>query len=145
MDRNDEIFKGKSLNDIFKDIYNKSSEKDRQIKMLIGELRPLITNIGDATVIVPLIKEYMEVAIRNDDAIVKMAAIVQRLIGSTNRNAGTEGGSLLSEEEKKQLLSELDEIEADVQDSGAEDIVQQQIDNVKKKLKPPTKEEDEEE
>ena len=73
MDRNDEIFKGKSLNDIFQDIYNKSSEKDRQIKMLIGELRPLITNIGDATVIVPLIKEYMEVAIRNDDAIVKMA------------------------------------------------------------------------
>ena len=88
MDSNDEIFKGKSLNDIFQDIYNKSSEKDRQIKMLIGELRPLITNIGDATVIVPLIKEYMEVAIRNDDAIVKMAAIVQRLIGSTNRNAG---------------------------------------------------------
>ena len=135
MDRNDEIFKGKSLNDIFADIYNKSTEKDRQIKMLIGELRPLIQNIGDATVIVPLIKEYMEVAIRNDDAIVKMAAIVQRLIGSTSRSAEGGGSTLLTEEEKKQLLSELDDIESTAQDVE-DDNIQSKIDDVKKKLKP---------
>jgi hypothetical protein len=81
MDKDDKIFGNKTLSDIFSDIYKKSNEKDRQIKMLIGELRPLIQNIGDATVIVPLIKEYMEVAVRNDDHLIKMASIVQRLIG----------------------------------------------------------------
>jgi seryl-tRNA synthetase len=79
--------------------------------MLIGELRPLIKNVGDATVIVPLIKEYLEVGVKNDEALVKLAAVVQRLISTNNRVQAETGNSwMLSEEEKKQLLGELDTI-----------------------------------
>jgi hypothetical protein len=106
-----EIFKGKSFSDLMKDIYSNSSKKDRQINMLIGELRPLIQNVGDASVIVPLIKEYLEVGVKNDDHLVKLAAIVQRLVSTNSRVQSDTGNSwMLSDEEKKQLMGELDEI-----------------------------------
>lgn len=111
MDFDIEIFKGKSFSDLMKDIYSNSTKKDRQINMLIGELRPLIKNIGDATVIVPLIKEYLEVGVKNDEHLVKLAAVVQRLVSTNNKVQSETGNSwMLSEEEKKQLLGELDGI-----------------------------------
>ena len=111
MDFDIEIFKGKSFSELMKDIYSNSSKKDRQINMLIGELRPLIKNVGDATVIVPLIKEYLEVGVKNDEHLVKLAAVVQRLVSTSNRVQADTGSSwMLSEEEKKQLMGELDEI-----------------------------------
>jgi hypothetical protein len=142
MNRDEEIFKGKTLNDIFKDIYTKSNEKDRQIKMLIGELRPLIKNVGDATIIVPLIKEYMDVAVRNDDHIIKLAGIVQRLISTQQRTSAIGGeNTLISEEEKRQLLSELDNIEAEMSSHDEANDVQNKIDDIKNKLNPPSEEE----
>ncbi len=102
MDKDTELFKGKSFSDIMADIYNNSKKKDRQLKLLIAQLEPLVKNINDATVVVPLIKEYMEVSVRNDEQIVKLAAIVQRMMKDANSEDG--GGLGLSEEEKKQLL-----------------------------------------
>jgi hypothetical protein len=111
MDFDIEIFKGKSFSDLMKDIYSNSSKKDRQINMLIGELRPLIKNVGDATIIVPLIKEYLEVGVKNDEHLVKLAAVVQRLVSTSNRVQAETGNSwMLSEDEKRQLMGELDEI-----------------------------------
>ena len=74
-----EIFKGKTLSDLFGEIYDNSKETKGQVKALIGELKPLIENIGDATLIVPMIKEYMEIGVKNDDALVKLATIIQRM------------------------------------------------------------------
>jgi hypothetical protein len=97
-----ELFKGTTFSDLMKDIYHNSKKKDRQINTLIQELQPLIKNIGDATVIVPLIKEYLDVSVKNDEALVKLAAVVQRLVGSANSNDGGEFG--MTEEEKQRLL-----------------------------------------
>ena len=44
----------------------------------------------------------MEVSIKNDEQIVKLAAIVQRML--KDANASEEGGFGLSDDEKKQLL-----------------------------------------
>lgn len=111
MDFEIELFKGKSFSSLMKDVYDNSKKKDRQINLLIAELRPLIKNVGDATLIVPLIKEYLEVSVKNDDHLVKLAAVVQRLISTNNKlQAETGSGWLLSEDEKQQLLSELDSI-----------------------------------
>lgn len=112
MDFDIEIFKGKTFSELMKDIYSNSSKKDRQINLLISELRPLIKGVGDATVIVPLIKEYLEVGVKNDEHLVKLAAVVQRLVSTNNRvQAETGTNWLLSEEEKKQLLADLGDIE----------------------------------
>lgn len=107
-----EIFKGKSFSGLMKDIYSNSSKKDRQINLLIAELKPLIKNVGDATIIVPLIKDYLEVGVKNDEHLVKLAAVVQRLVSTQSRvQADTGAEWILSEEEKKQLLAELDELD----------------------------------
>lgn len=109
-----EIFKGTTFSDLMKDIYHNSKKKERQINTLIQELQPLIKNIGDATIIVPLIKEYLDVSVKNDDALVKLAAVVQRLVASENKITGeTEFG--LSDEERKQLLETAEEHLQDIQ------------------------------
>ena len=74
-----EIFKGKTLSDLFGEIYDNSKETKGQVKSLISELKPLIESIGDATLIVPIIKEYMEIGVKNDDSLVKLATIIQRM------------------------------------------------------------------
>ena len=102
MDRNDEIFKGTSFADLMHDVYHNSKKKDRQINQLISQLQPLIRNASDATIIVPLIKEYLDVAVKNDDHLVKLTAIVQRYISTTQTVTGAD--SLLSDDEKQQLI-----------------------------------------
>ena len=64
------------------DVYHNSKKKDRQINQLISQLQPLIRTSSDATIIVPLIKEYLDVAVKNDDHLVKLTAIVQRYIST---------------------------------------------------------------
>ena len=113
MDKDTELFKGKTFSDIMSDVYNNSKKKDRQLKLLIAQLEPLVKNLSDATVIVPLIKEYMEVSIKNDDQIVKLAAIVQRMM--KDANSGDEGGFGLTPEEKKQLMSNAEAIDKSIE------------------------------
>jgi len=73
------IFRDKTLSDIFGEIYDNSSATRNQVRGLIGELKPLIENIGDATLIVPMIKEYMEIGVKNDEHLIKLATVVQRI------------------------------------------------------------------
>ena len=54
------IFKKKKFSDILSEIYDNQKQKQQQISILISELKPLIQDIGDATLIVPLIKEYLD-------------------------------------------------------------------------------------
>jgi hypothetical protein len=102
-----ELFKGTTFSDLMKDIYHNSKRKSRQIEGLIKELQPMINNVGDATVIVPMIKDYLEVSVKNDDALVKLAAVVQRLVAGNKRDE--EGSLLLTDEERDQLLKTAEE------------------------------------
>ena len=106
MDIKEELFKGVSFSDLMSNVYHNSKKKDRQINQLISQLQPLIRNASDATIIVPLIKEYLDVAVRNDDHIVKLTAITQRYISTTQTISGE--SSLLSEDEKQELLGMAD-------------------------------------
>ena len=101
------LFDDKSFSDLLKEIHGNQKKKAKQLASLIAELRPLVQSLGDATVVVPLIKEYMEISVKNDDQLIKMAAIVQRLsTGSSN----TVDGGLLTNEEMDQLMDVAEEI-----------------------------------
>ena len=102
LDKN--IWGKKKFSDILEEIYNNQKKKETQISALIGELKPLINDIGDATLIVPLIKEYMELGIRNDEQLIKMATIIQRAVNSDSSDDGNFG---MTEDEKAQLLAEV--------------------------------------
>lgn len=132
MDKNEEIFKGTSFADLMSDVYHNSKKKDRQITQLIAQLQPLIKNASDATIIVPLIKEYLDVAVKNDDHLVKLTAIVQRYISTKQTIAGAD--SLLSDEEKMQLIrmaeSTLEtELEDEIRDLKQLDIQETEFQN----------------
>ena len=101
------LFDDKSFSDLLKEIHGNQKKKAKQLAQLISELRPLVQSLGDATVVVPLIKEYMEISVKNDDALLKMAAIVQRL---STGNANSGDGGLLTEEEMAQLQDLTEEI-----------------------------------
>ena len=98
------VFGNKKFSDILEEIYNNQKKKEKQISALISELKPLVNEIGDATLIVPLIKEYLEISVKNDEQLIKMATIIQRIMS----NNTTENGLSISEEEKAQLLAEID-------------------------------------
>ena len=101
------LFDDKSFGDLLKEIHGNQNKKAKQLASLIAELRPLVQSLGDATVVVPLIKEYMEISVKNDDQLIKMAAIIQRL--STGSNISGDGG-LLTENEMAQLQELTEEI-----------------------------------
>ena len=102
LDKN--IFGGKNFADILEEIYNNQKKKEEQISTLISELKPLIQDIGDATLVVPLLKEYLEISVKNDEQLIKMATIAQRAI----QNEGSDDGNFgMTEEEKQQLLAEV--------------------------------------
>jgi hypothetical protein len=103
------IFKNKKFSDVLEEIYNNQQKKDKQVSALISELKPLISDIGDATLVVPLIKEYMEISVKNDDLLIKMAALAQRAMQTQNSN----GDLTISDEEKEQLLAAMSELKGD--------------------------------
>ena len=107
-----EIFNGKTLSDLFGEIHDNSSTTRNQVKSLINELKPLIDNIGDATLIVPMIKEYMEIQVKNDDALIKLATIVQRI---ETANANGSGDEMFDLSELQDLLEEQEALDSETQ------------------------------
>tara|TARA_R100000093_G_C1881712_1_gene54348 strand:- start:22 stop:378 length:357 start_codon:yes stop_codon:yes gene_type:complete len=98
------VFGKKTYSNLLKEIYDNQKKKEGQIAALISELKPLIQDIGDATMIVPLIKEYMELGIKNDEALIKVATIFQRIFAN---DGNEDNGFGISEEEKDQLLKDI--------------------------------------
>lgn len=101
------IFKDKKFSDLLEEIYNNQKKKEKQISGLIAELSPLVQDTGDATIIVPIIKEYLEVGVRNDEQLIKVATIVQRIL---QNQTTAEDGLGISEEEKAQLMQSINSL-----------------------------------
>ena len=100
------VFGKKKFSHLLEEIYNNQKKKDNQLVALINELKPLISEIGDATLIVPLIKEYLEISVKNDDLLIKMAALAQRAM----QTQAVDGSLTISDEEKEQLLAAVSEL-----------------------------------
>lgn len=115
-----EVFSGKSFQDLCKDVVDRSQSKKDQLDTLISDVRAQIKQPNDLQVFMPRIKELLEVGIKNDDQLVKLCAVVQRLQAAQIEATGGDTTGL-SEEEKEQLmhakireLEELKEIKKEV-------------------------------
>ena len=124
-----EIFKGKSLSSLFEDIYKNTEYNRKQLDILTKELVQFIKDGDTAIQIVPMIKEYLEINVKNDDQLVKMAGIVQRLISAEGK-AGSEDEFGLSDTEKEQLLSGIETTIKDIQEES--DKIHSKIENANK-------------
>lgn len=111
MDTNLELYDGKSFKDLCKDICSNQENRKEQIEIFISDLRPMIKTINDAMQVVPLIKQYIDAGISNDEHLVKLAQIYQRIMSAQATSEASGGNSFgLTEEEKKNLMAEINAI-----------------------------------
>ena len=125
-----ELFPGKNLSGLFQDIYNNQTSKKERISQLIYELKQKIKHNGDVAMIGPIIKDLIDTSVKNDDSLVKLATIAQRIMLANNKSEGDDG--FLSAEEKAQLLEQLEETKQEVE--KVEDL-ENEIEELKQKIK----------
>jgi len=129
-----QLFDGKNLSSLFKDIYDNQQTKKKNISEMIESLRKLIRNVGEATVLAPIIKDLIDASIKNDDHLIKLATIAQRLAAAEAKGIGEDGW--LSETEKAQLLQDMEDTINEVEKKADEKLgdIQIEIEEIKTKL-----------
>ena len=113
MSNEKEIFEGKTFQDLTKDIYENTTKRKVQIDLLISEIHGFITTIDDVVLVAPIIKEYMDTAVRNDEHLVKLAGVLQRIISKSQGES--DESMLLSDAEKEELMGTLQDTVDDLQ------------------------------
>ena len=119
-----EIFEGKSLSDLFQDIYENTKTNKTQLEVLMKEVVGFIKDGDTAVQIIPMLKEYLEINVKNDDQLVKVAAIVQRIIAAESKG-GSDDEIGLSDAEKEQLMGAIEDAATDLQNHS--DDIQEDI------------------
>ena len=110
-----EIFECKTLSDVFKDIYDNSKRNKEQLEVLMKEVVGFIKDGDTAVQIIPMLKEYLEINVKNDEQLVKLATIVQRL-ANASKQGDSDGEFGLTDAEKEQLMSSIEETVNELQD-----------------------------
>ena len=133
MSTNFELFPGKNLSGLFKNIYDNQQNKKQKISELIAEMKKVIRHSGDMAVIGPIIKDLVDTSVRNDESLIKMAAIAQRMIASKDKSDGDVG--FLSDKEKEQLLQQLEDTVYEVESEKTKvDDLTNEVEELKQKV-----------
>jgi len=121
------LFGSTSLSDIFKQIHRNNKDTDKQINELIDALKPLASsNAGSAVMLMPTVKDLIDVNVKNNEQLIKMAGIAQRASTSTS-NQPTE---LFNPDEIQQLLEEQRAVQIEGQKLlDQTEVIQHQIEN----------------
>ncbi len=98
-----DVYDGKTFCDLCKDVVDRSESKKNQIDTLVTDIRGMIKGVNEAQIFLPKIREFLEVGVKNDEQIIKLAAVIQRLQSTQLEASGGENGGL-SDEEKDQLM-----------------------------------------
>ena len=128
MEKDFNIFGDKKFSDLSQEIYENSKLKKTQIDLLIQEVHGYIQGIEDIAIVGPVLKELFDVAVKNDDNLLKLATVIQRIM---NKQIDImDDTSLLTDEEKQELMDTLEETAADLQDKSDE----MQMDKIRKRI-----------
>ena len=106
------LFGEKTLSDLFKQIHKNNKDTDKQISDLIQVIAPMISNPGSAVMLMPTVKDLIDVNVKNNDQLIKMAGIAQRA-ASSNNNASDAG--FFDPDEIQALLDEQNQIKEEGQ------------------------------
>ena len=128
MEKDFNIFDDKKFSDLSKEIYENSKLKKTQIDLLIQEVHSYIQGIEDIAIVGPVLKELFDVAVKNDDNLLKLATVIQRIM---NKQIDfIDDTSMLTDEEKQELMDTLEETAAELQDKSDEI----QMDKIRKRI-----------
>ncbi len=108
MELEKQIFKGKTVSDLVEEVYKKHKDQDSFIKGEISRLVDMIESPGDAIVIVPLLKEFVNSSLKNDEVLMKILNLFQKA-EEKKKESGQDNG-LLTEKDIEQLFSEVTDL-----------------------------------
>ena len=128
MEKDFKIFGDKNFSDLSQEIYENSKLKKTQIELLVQEVHGYIQGIEDIAIVGPILKELLDVGVKNDDNLLKLATVIQRIM-SKHQVADDSDVGLLSEDEKEELMNSLEDAAASLQ-KKSDDI---DISEIKKK------------
>ncbi len=128
------LFGEKKLSDLFQEIYSNQRNKKQKIADLIEEFKKSIRHAGDIAEIGPVIKDLVKFSVENDDLLLRLATIAQRIIAAESKGPSDDG--FLSEAERAQLLDEVrsvaDEMEKQTKDKV--DDIELELQEIQSKL-----------
>ena len=130
MEKDFNIFDGKNFSDLSKEIYDNSKLKKTQLDLLIQEVHGYIQGIEDIALVGPIIKELFDASIKNDDNLLKLATVIQRIMNK--QVDAVDDTSLLSEDEKEELMASLEDAAASLQ--GKSDEINTNMESIRSKL-----------
>jgi hypothetical protein len=111
LDLSQVVFNGKNLEDLVKEVYDNHKNQDQMIKAEITRLASMISNPGDAVVIIPMLKGLMDSSLKNDETILKLVNVFQKAAEGSKKD-DADGGNLLTERDVQQLFEEITVIKA---------------------------------
>lgn len=128
------LFGEKKLSDLFQEIYTNQRSKKQKIGDLIEEFKAAIRHAGDIAEVGAVIKDLVKFSVENDEMLVKMASIAQRIIAAESKSPGDDG--FLSEAERAQLLEELEKSAEEVQQETKDKVtdIEVELEAIQKKL-----------
>jgi argininosuccinate lyase len=77
----------------------------------------------------PLINDLIDSSLKNDDHLIKLATIAQRIVAAEAKSEGEAG--FLSAEERAQLLAEIEEVHEEVKRM---DDIENEVEELKQKI-----------
>jgi hypothetical protein len=127
LDKN--IFGDMTVSGLLETIYKNQKRKDKQITSLIADLRQLILSaqgdskdmLSEVMTLVPFVRDYVELGIKNDEHLIKLTAVTQRLINSDGESGGED---FFNEAELEQISRAAQKIEVEKE----QDIIQEPTD-----------------
>ena len=128
MEKDFKIFEDKNFSDLSKEIYENSKLKKTQIDLLIQEVHSYIQGIEDIAIVGPVLKELFDVAVKNDDNLLKLATVIQRIM--SKHQIDDSDVSLLSDEEKEELMNSLEDAATELQKKS--DVID--MDKIRKRI-----------
>lgn len=128
------LFGEKKLSDIFQEIYTNQRTKKQKIGDLIEEFKKAIRHAGDIPEVGAVIKDLVKFSVENDEMLIKMASIAQRIIAAESKTPGDDG--FLSEAERAQLMEELEKSAEQVQQETKDKVtdIEIELEEIQKKL-----------
>jgi uncharacterized protein YeeX (DUF496 family) len=114
MDNDKIIFDDKSMNDLYREVYNRSATKKNQLDTVLSDIQKHISDKNDAILMLPRIKDFFDVGVKNDENLLKLIAVIQKM---ETLKDGAVNGELLSEEEKEQLRNSIESSVTDLRSS----------------------------
>ena len=118
MEKDFKIFGDKNFSDLSKEIYDNSVLKKTQIELLVQEVHGYIQGIEDIAIVGPVLKELLDVGVKNDDNLLKLATVIQRIMSKQAGDASDT--SLLTDSEKEELMGSLEDAAVSLQNRSDE-------------------------